>query len=58
MNKYVGAIFTIAFAYSMSLCHGILVILMIFQTFSILLYCDLCSVIFVVTALTENSDDG
>ena len=29
-----------------------------FGNFSILLYCDLCSVIFVVTVLTEDSDDG
>ena len=36
-NKSIGAIFPIAFAHFMSLCH-ILVILTIFQTFSLFLY--------------------
>ena len=45
-----GAIFPIAVAHFVSLCH-ILVILTIFRTFSLLLYLLWCSVTFDVTTV-------
>ena len=64
-SKSVGIIFPKAFAHFVFLCH-ILVILVIFQTFSLLLYHDdgdLSSVIFDVTIAkslqrAEDSDDS
>ena len=50
-SKSTGAIFPAALAHFMSLCH-ILVILAIFQTFSLLLYLLWWSVIFDVTIIT------
>ena len=61
-SKSVGTIFPTAFAHFLSLCH-ILVILTIFQTFSLLLYLLWSSVVFDVTIakrlqLAKGSDDG
>ena len=62
LSKSVGTIFPTAFAHFLSLCH-ILVILTIFQTFSLLLYLLWSSVVFDVTIakrlqLAKGSDDG